>query len=1465
MRYLPRDGAVEREALAKSMMRRLWRDGVCVGLLLLLPLLLFAPVSLGGRTLLPVDVLYLFEPYREMAARAGVGSVHNGLVADLILENYVWKQFLVDALESRTLPLWNPYLFSGQPFLANGQHSALYPLTWLFLVVPIARAFGLFTVLQLGLTAVWMYVYGRVLRIGRVGALVGGIVFGLSGFMTISVVHPMIIAGASWLPLLLALIECAVSRRRFWRQAGAVLPWVLLGGIALGLQILAGHAEPTYFVLLVMGAYGVWRLAYLWLKAPRPERLRRVLMPAAGLALMVGLGLALGAAQLVPLYETARTSFRQGAVTLAEVLNWAYPKRRLITFFIPNFFGNPTHRTLVDVFSGQLVRATVNARGEPISAFDWGMKNYVEGAAYLGILPLLLATYAILRAPPASDSEPSPDRLRLGRLWGYIRRWGRQPYVPFFTTLAIFSLGCVFGTPLYALIYALPFLDQSHSPFRWVFPLTLAVAALAGIGADGVAGDLRGRRSADDHDQAPARRRWHRSRVARILCFGAPAGLAHVLGALAIWGGGLVIAGVIATRLAYGQLAVFVERAFTSLALASAAFPDARAFYSYLVPWTLLFGVNLLLAGLGLRIAHWVVRLPGKLGGARLWNGLAVILVVADLVLFATGFSPAVDPALLAYQPAVVDFLKAIPGTWRLAVFDPHGHNTFNMNTPMFYGLQDVRGYDSLFSAQYARYMGWIEPQELLLYNRIGSFRQFSSLDSPLTDMLNVEYVVSEVEIPLPKYRLVYQDEAVFVYENLGAMPRAFSLPLTTTLTVADLSGVGEAVLNYDPRYYTIVEAAPEGWLDPASGSKPGAAESMVAYAYRAAEPGSPRMQTLLAYGTNEVLVEATVEEPSWLVLTDTFAPGWKAFIRPLGADEGQEREVAIARVTGNFRGVQLDESAVVRFKYSPNSVKVGFFASFLGGMVVVFLAVVWVWRLVHRESSEQTAVQRLAKNSIAPIALNLFNRAVEFAFAALMLRILGPGNAGDYVYAVSIFVWFDILTNFGLNTYLTREVARHRHAAQRYLLNTTAIRLGLAVVGVPLMLGFIGIRQTLIADLASPASSQVIVAILLLYAGLVPNSISTGLTALFYAYEKAEIPAAIQSVTTLVRVTVQTIVLVAGWGIIGLAGSSIAINFVTLTILAVLAWRLLTSARREPAATEADKASPATPVWQDSAKLRREMMRESSPLMVNHLLAILFYKVDEFLMEPILGSVSLGLYSIGYKLLDALIVFPSLFTAALFPVISRQAQDDREAMKRFYQLGAKILILIALLAALVATVMAPDMVLILGGPEYLPGAMIALRLMVWSMPIGWINGITQYVLIALDQQRYLTRAYLVGFGFSLLGNLLLMPRFGYPASAILHVASELVLFIPFMIGVRRHLGPIGWRDILFKPLAAAALSAILAVLVQPAGRGVALLVVCVAYPLLVWRLGVLAQQERELLASIVRRPQRASPDQTQA
>ncbi len=1389
-------------------MRRLWRDLLCAGILLGLPLLFFAPVVFGPRTLVPADVLYQFQPYEQVASDLGVGAPQNALLADLVLENYAWKDFLVDAVRSRRLPLWDPYLFGGHPFLANGQHSALYPLSGIFFVLPLHRAFGVFVAIQLGMAGVSMYLLGRTLGAGPWSSLLAGVTFQFSGFMVASVVHPMIVAAASWLPLLLALVDLTVRRAPFWGQSRAILPWSALGAIVLGVQVLAGHAEATYFSLLVAGAFAAWRLAYVAATQPRDRWRADILRPALGLALTFSLGLALGAIQLLPLYEVVRSSFRAGAVTLAQVREWAYPPRRIVTFLVPNFFGNPAHHTFLNPLTDEVVTATLNAHGQPIASFDWGIKNYVEGAAYLGILPLLLTAVAVLRLP-AGKRHP-------------LLRWLRRPYVPFFTGLALFSLACVFGTPLYALVYALPFFNQSHSPFRWVFPLTVAVAALTALGAAALAEY----RQTHGPDFAPGEEvcgivRGVRPRsIFRILMFDTTP---NVVGVTAIWAGGILLAGLWLSRIFFPLVEPLVERAFWSLALAPEAFPHHRAFYGYLYPWIQAAGGFLLASGVVLRVSRCPIYLPARLGRRPVWELLAIVVLLLDLLAFGTGFNPAVDPELLAYTPPVVEFLKQEPGPWRFSTFDPHGDRTFTANAGMFYGFEDVRGYDSLFPAQYARYMGWIEPQGELPFNRIAPFKELSSLDSPLVDLLNVKYLVTEVEIPLPKYELVYADDAVMVYENLGVAPRAFTLPASSATLLPGVDAVGEALMSYDPRSYVLLEESPDAWIGPAR---------QLPEFPAAAAAGELRAQPFAAYTPNEVTVEATVKQPAWLVFGDTFFPGWKAFVRPPGADA--EVEVPIARVAGNFRGVYLEESALVRFKYSPNSVKVGAFVSFLAGMTLIFFAGLWIWRRAYRETGDESTVQRVAKNSIAPIILEGFNKAVELAFAALMMRILDPAGAGKYYYAVTLFIWFDILSNFGLDAYLIREVSRRRDRANRYLCNTIIMRVILTLVGIPLLAGFLAFRQALPIE---SLEFETLAAIGLLYLGLLPSTINKGITGIFYVYEKAEYPAAIASLSTLLKVTLGTVALLAGWGIVGLAGMSVVISSITLVVLATLTTRLFFRPR-----------------WQPDTGLQREMLRESWPLMLNHLMATLFFRVDVVMLEGFWGAQVVGWYSVGYKFLDMLNIIPSRFTFAVFPVVSRQAHEDRVAFLRFYRLGIKLLVGLAFPIAIGTTLVARELVLVLGDVAYLPHSMIALQILVWSIPVGWMNSLTNYILVALDQQRYLTRALFLGVLFNVVANLIFMPRYGYASAAIITILSEVVLLTVSSWGMRRKVGPLGLWDAIRVPLLASLAAGAFALVLLPIGRPAALVATLAVYPLVVWRMGLLNAEEQTLLAPLSRR-----------
>jgi len=366
------------------------QDVLAILVIFVLAALMFWPVTFGGKTLLPADNLFAFEPWHSFAAQWNVTTPHNELLSDLILENYAWKGFIRDSLQAGEIPLWNPHLFAGIPFLAAGQHSALYPFSIIFYAIPLAKAYGWFSALQLALAGLAMYFLTRVLRVNRAGSLISAITYMFSGFYIVSVVFSMMISAAVWLPAMLGCTELILRRSEERLDGGgkSTIPWILLGAIALALQFLAGHVEISVYSLLVVGLYAAWRLMSFGLRSRNSGAVVRAGGQVAG---MLFLGIGLGAIQWIPLYELVSESFRQGSASYSDIVGWAYPNRQIITFLIPDFFGNPSHHGYWDIVSRQWTPITQNALGEPIHTIFWGVKNYVEAgsgsSAYLPSYP----------------------------------------------------------------------------------------------------------------------------------------------------------------------------------------------------------------------------------------------------------------------------------------------------------------------------------------------------------------------------------------------------------------------------------------------------------------------------------------------------------------------------------------------------------------------------------------------------------------------------------------------------------------------------------------------------------------------------------------------------------------------------------------------------------------------------------------------------------------------------------------------------------------------------------------------------------------------------------------------------------------------------------------------------------------------------------------------------------------------
>ncbi|MBI2907296.1 MAG: oligosaccharide flippase family protein [Chloroflexi bacterium] len=1279
------------------MLRKLG-GGAFPSLLLLFALvfLFFWRVLVGGQVLLPIDNLFAFLPWKAFASDLGVGPPHNELISDMILQNVSWRNFVQEAYRAGDFPLWNPYQLSGMPFLAGGQGGALYPIWAIFLPLPVPQAYGWFSLLHLFLGGAFLYLYMRAISVNQLAALAAAVTFAFSGGLVVSLLWPMVISAVVWLPLLLLVVEQVIRRSESPRPLGLVevVPWLVVGAAAIGAVLLAGHMEHSFYVLFTAGVYTAARLGALLVKS---GGVRRVMAPALLLLAMVGLGVGLAAPLLVPFLELSKENYRAGQVSYEQVVGWALPLRHLPAFLMPDFFGNPTHHAYLDILTGRVqeVAGTVDASGSPRAYPFWGVKNYVEGMAYVGVVPLVLAVVGLIR----SRRQPR------------FHQW-------FFAIFAVFSLLLAFGAPLYRLFfYGIPGFDQLHTPFRWLFPYAFSVAVLCGLGAQALC--LEG---------ASRRRAFPCLEVA-----------------LAAVGGTVLVALVVSRVLGQETVSAAASLRERSQGI-SAAFPGAEMLYSYFFRNFAVLSLLLTFGGLAvLAMRAWPHR----------WSARAAVfgLIVVDLFYFGYDFNSANDPELLNFTPPSVEYLKKDSDLYRVTSYGYE--DVLPPITGMLWNIQDIRGYDSIILKRYVEFWNLIEEPHGLLYSKLSKLVQQKSLKSPLLDVMNVKYVLTAEEINVPRFSRVFQGE-INIYRNENVLPRAFAVFSEERAVNKEQALAALSRPDYDPGRTVVIQDADD--LPPLPAS---------------AEHHIPAVIT--GYRANQVSVEVEMPKEGYLVLSDSYFPGWRATV------DGQPAKLLQADYV--YRAVRLSPGFHrVMFKYSPDSFGLGVYISFLSAAMLALGLVYTGWRRFYAGAEETSAARRLVKNCVTPMGAQLLSRLIDFGFAVFMLRYLGPTGAGRYAFAVVLIGYFAIFTDFGLGTLLTRDVARDRAQANRYLSNTVLLRLLLCLASTPVLLGVVGLYVWKFG-----LAEDTVITILLFGVSLLPSAVGGGLSAVFNAYERMEYPAAVATITTMLRVSIGVAVLLLGWGIVGLGMASVAASIVSALLLYLMVVRTVLPPRLE-----------------SDLSFQREMLGSSAPLMINNFLSTIFFRANMMLLQPMKGDTVVGYFSTAYKFVDGLIIIPSFFTLAIFPVMSRYAEAGRDLFMHAYARALKAMLIVSVPITIGTTIIAEKVVLLFFGESYAP-AVAALQVLIWFLPFSYINSVTQYALIAVNQQRFLTLAFLIGSGFNLAANLLVIPAYSYQGAAVVTVASEIVLMAPFMYAIRRHVGRVPLLQLALRPLLAGA------------------------------------------------------------
>ncbi|HVM32062.1 MAG TPA: hypothetical protein VMU88_02945, partial [bacterium] len=321
-------------------------------------------------------------------------------------------------------PLWCPYLFGGQPFLADPNTMTLYPPAWLLLLPSKSLGMGLFYALHLFLAFFGLHRWLAKAGFSPAACRVGAVLYGLSGFFWWEIIHPQVEAGFAWLPWW------------GWALEGFALEggrrWAFAAGLAFALLFLTGHFQ------IFLGAFYGGMIYFFYRASSQPLWRKPLAVKTAGGWLAAGIWGALPLLALaVPFLEFSIYSgrVREASDYLAFNAPLADDPRRLSQFLFP-------------------LRAWVPGQ------FSFSYQTVLENAGYLGIWWPWLFFLAF------------QESRRRGWFW-------------FWSGAAVFSLLLCLGaaTPLHRWVCDwVPGFSFLRAPYRFAYLYVLAGAFLGALG-----------------------------------------------------------------------------------------------------------------------------------------------------------------------------------------------------------------------------------------------------------------------------------------------------------------------------------------------------------------------------------------------------------------------------------------------------------------------------------------------------------------------------------------------------------------------------------------------------------------------------------------------------------------------------------------------------------------------------------------------------------------------------------------------------------------------------------------------------------------------------------------------------------------------------------------------------------------------------------------------------------------------
>jgi len=817
---------------------------------------------LTGLTLLFCSFLFFYDlfPGRDLLTERDLGPY-------FIPPRFFW----VESIKNGDFPLWNPYQFSGHPFFANPQHAVAYPLNGLFFLLPFDIAFNAIIILHFFMGGLFIYLFVRDLKGHHTGALISGLVFMLSGYLLS--VHSLLtcLLSVIWTPLIMMFFRKAMLRPGLKNE--------ILTAVFMTLSFLGGGIEIVYgnfLILLLMGIFSPQiQASQEGDRSGSPLQPRHNVVPEAYKDAPIPHSFFVGAAlrgRPVGMFLRFRSLI---IVCIFFLFLSAIQLIPFLELWIHSIRGKGLSYREATVWSfapkDVLLFFLPDVYGYFVDMKKYWINQCWLKTLYTGGLPFILSFFYFFT--PFSREEGG-------------KRSGESPW--FYLSLIVLSLFLSLGryNPLYLFVFQyVPFFGGIRYPVKFLYIFILALSVTAGLGF-----------------QRLTESSWE----------GGHRKLKNLLLLLSLGSGFLLLLFV----LGHNEIESFLKGKgidCPDFNFLSVNLFHAKRFFFYLALFFLTMRVGTEL--------KW-----------RVWAKALLVLFLAADLFGNMGFYGREKSSDYFRKTRAQEIISSDPG--RLRVFSTA--KTISQDVTILLG--------------HATYVDSLKEKHLPTLNLLHRLRDAWGIDvvrlkrtedlyrafigapsissNRLADLYSIKYVISVSPIEKdPRFELIYarleglegkredllSENTMKLYRNRDPLQRAW---LVKDYRVMDAASI-LAILSdkaFNPREEVLFEE------EPAEGDRSGSPLQ------KKKDVGEPHggLPELISERNNFLRLSVEAKQDSFLVLSDTYFPGWKAYV--------DGRPVKIFRANYNFRAVPIPAGKhEVKFIYHPMSFGIGILVTCVG------------------------------------------------------------------------------------------------------------------------------------------------------------------------------------------------------------------------------------------------------------------------------------------------------------------------------------------------------------------------------------------------------------------------------------------------------------------------------------------------------------------------------------------------------